>query len=136
MHIVTYYRYLRFFRDGTAISLLTTHEPSDVVAHLTRDAPSSKSGPAKGTLRGRWKLDTEGDGEEGLVVETEGVSQYVYRMEFGIKAAGGGRGRGTRLVWRGFWSYSRATGEWAEFVQRGQKAFWFSRVGRYGVMGE
>lgn len=135
MHIVTYYRYLRFFRDGTAVSLLTTHEPSEVVAHLTRDAPTAKSGAAKGTLRGRWKLDTEGD-EEGLVVETEGVSQYMFRMEFGVKAAGGGRGRGTRLVWRGFWSYSRATGEWAEFVQRGEKAFWFSRVGRYGVMGE
>lgn len=37
VHIVTYYRYLRFFRDGTAISLLTTSEPADVVHHLTRD---------------------------------------------------------------------------------------------------
>lgn len=35
IHIVTYYRYLRFFRDGTCISLLTTHEPIEVVPHLT-----------------------------------------------------------------------------------------------------
>ena len=35
IHIVTYFRYLRFFRDGTCISLLTTSEPIDVVQHLT-----------------------------------------------------------------------------------------------------
>jgi F-box protein 9 len=35
IHIVTYYRYLRFFRDGTCISLLTTSEPLEVVHHLT-----------------------------------------------------------------------------------------------------
>jgi len=37
VHIVTYYRYLRFFRDGTVISLLTTHEPIEVVHFLTRE---------------------------------------------------------------------------------------------------
>ena len=37
VHIVTYYRYLRFFRDGTVISLLTTNEPIDVVQHLTKE---------------------------------------------------------------------------------------------------
>lgn len=37
VHIVTYYRYLRFFRDGTLISLLTTHEPIEVVHLLTKD---------------------------------------------------------------------------------------------------
>ena len=37
VHIVTYYRYLRFFRDGTVISLLTTHEPVEVVHHLTKE---------------------------------------------------------------------------------------------------
>ena len=37
IHIVTYYRYLRFFRDGTVISLLTTNEPIEVVHHLTKE---------------------------------------------------------------------------------------------------
>lgn len=37
VHIVTYYRYLRFFRDGTCISLLTTSDPMDVVHHLTQE---------------------------------------------------------------------------------------------------
>lgn len=37
VHIVTYYRYLRFFRDGTCLSLLTTHEPLEVVHLLTKE---------------------------------------------------------------------------------------------------
>ena len=86
VHIVTYYRYLRFFRDGTVISLLSSHEPIEVVHHLTKDnvalvrggkehhplnftasAPaingfSAQVGPAtahqvmKHALRGRWRL--------------------------------------------------------------------------------
>lgn len=83
VHIVTYYRYLRFFRDGTVISLLTTSEPIDVVHHLTKEnvhlVPHGKehplnftSGPALGAgpppavtgaasvikyaLKGRWRL--------------------------------------------------------------------------------
>ena len=35
--IVTYYRYLRFYRDGTAISLLTTTDPSEVVPVFHRE---------------------------------------------------------------------------------------------------
>ena len=37
IHIVTYYRYLRFYRDGTCISLLTIHEPVEVVHHLSKE---------------------------------------------------------------------------------------------------
>jgi F-box protein 9 len=80
--VVTYFRYLRFFRDGTAISLLSTTEPADVVHHLTKAnldlydssrksrahhhhhhqqgstaAPSTLPGAVmKEALRGRWRL--------------------------------------------------------------------------------
>lgn len=37
IHIVTYYRYLRFYRDGTVISLLSTTEPIDVVPHISKE---------------------------------------------------------------------------------------------------
>ncbi|KAI9792998.1 MAG: hypothetical protein M1833_000985 [Piccolia ochrophora] len=65
VHIVTYYRYLRFFRDGTALSLLTTAEPADVVHHLTKDNLALHAGGGGGglpsavmrhALRGRWRL--------------------------------------------------------------------------------
>ncbi len=76
VHIVTYYRYLRFFRDGTVFSLLTTCEPVEVVHHLTKEnlrGPSTESsrGPpsdigatstnvlssiTRHSRRGRWRL--------------------------------------------------------------------------------
>ncbi|KAM4067243.1 F-box-like domain-containing protein [Hirsutella rhossiliensis] len=81
VHIVTYYRYLRFFRDGTAISLLTTSEPADVVHHLTRDLlrlhrdrphhhnnhshqhqhQHLPSAPMRLAHRGRWRLGSPPD---------------------------------------------------------------------------
>ncbi|KAJ8607205.1 hypothetical protein MRB53_040465 [Persea americana] len=60
--IVTYYRYLRFFRDGSVISLLTVAEPLDVVHHLTlenlhtRHTAHSPAVAMKDALRGRWRL--------------------------------------------------------------------------------
>ena len=62
VHIVTYYRYLRFFRDGTCASLLTTTEPTDVVHYLTKEnihthhAGGLPSSVMNNCLRGRWKL--------------------------------------------------------------------------------
>ncbi|PGH28894.1 F-box protein 9 [[Emmonsia] crescens] len=37
IHIVTYYRYLRFYPDGSVISLLTTTEPVEVVPHISKE---------------------------------------------------------------------------------------------------
>ena len=62
VHIVTYYRYVRFFRDGTCASLLTTSEPADVVHHLTKEnmhtrhAGGLPSAVMNHCLRGRWRL--------------------------------------------------------------------------------
>ncbi|KAL8735886.1 MAG: hypothetical protein Q9181_002635 [Wetmoreana brouardii] len=64
VHIVTYYRYLRFFRDGTCVSLLTTVEPADVVHHLTKENLHTHhnresmlpSAVMRHALRGRWRL--------------------------------------------------------------------------------
>ncbi|KAB5578590.1 hypothetical protein GE09DRAFT_1090343 [Coniochaeta sp. 2T2.1] len=161
VHIVTYYRYLRFYRDGTCLSLLTTAEPAEVVHHLTREnlllhrAPGASahlpSVVMQGAYKGRWRLSSEkdffsaGEGEskregseaEGEVfVETEGVGKYLYRLDMTLKSAGkggGGQTRNNKLNWRGFWSYNRLTDDWAEFGLRNYKPFFFSRVRSYGV---
>lgn len=161
VHIVTYYRYLRFFRDGTAISLQTIAEPADVVHHLTREAVALHAGKAAGhlpsavmqeALKGRWRLarkdedetdngpGTSGDASLGdyaegdVIVETEGVSHYIYRLDLGLGTAGKGS-RNNKLVWKGFWSYNPLTGDWADFNMRSNKPYFFSRVKSYGVMG-
>ncbi|KAK4181738.1 putative glycerol transporter protein [Triangularia setosa] len=82
IHVVTYYRYLRFFRDGTCLSLLTTAEPNDVVHHLTREALAHPNHIMESALKGRWRLARAGDNpgaslsevEGDVMVETEGVS--------------------------------------------------------------
>lgn len=158
VHIVTYYRYLRFYRDGTLISLLTTTEPNEVVHHLTKDLleyhrwntsshlPSSVMGDAR---RGRWRLSSLNDsptpdsdleippktgGLEGtLYVETEGVHEkYLYRMELKMTSAGK-TVKNNKLAWNGFWNYNRLTDDWGEFTLRNDKAFFWSRVKSYGA---
>lgn len=151
VHIVTYYRYLRFFRDGTVISLLTTTEPAEVVHHMTREALALHAGGAnphlpssvmRHGLRGRWRLSREADdpdapladAERGVMVETEGVSKYIYRLDLTLGSAGKGA-RNNKLAWKGFYSYNPLTEDWAEFAMRNHKPFYFSRVKSYGVKG-
>jgi F-box protein 9 len=150
VHIVTYYRYLRFFRDGTLISLLTTTEPADVVHHLTKPLLETHHNNANShlpsavmsyALRGRWRLspvsehpdvdlkDAEGD----LCVETEGVGpKYMFRMDLSLQSAGKGA-KNNKLIWHGFWSYNRITDDWAEFPRRNEKPLFWSRVRSYGM---
>ncbi|KAL8909477.1 MAG: hypothetical protein Q9207_000157 [Kuettlingeria erythrocarpa] len=162
VHIVTYYRYLRFFRDGTCLSLLTTTEPADVVHHLTKENLHThhnresmlSSAVMRHALRGRWKLSgsldllpcsprvSEPMGEpknsapEGdLHIETEGVDpKYMFKMHLSLRSAGQAGGtRNNKLVWRGFWSYNRLTDDWAAFTLRNDRAFFWSRVKSYGM---
>lgn len=160
VHIVTYYRYLRFFRDGRCASLLTTSEPTDVVHHLTKEnmhtrhAGGLPSAVMNNCLRGRWKLsgdpyhtatDQEGkeeeDRQEGVVyVETEGADaghanpKYIYTLALQLKSAGRSAGatKNNKLAWVGYWSYNKLTDDWAEFGLKNDKAFFWSRVRSYG----
>ncbi|KAL8850754.1 MAG: hypothetical protein Q9221_004322 [Calogaya cf. arnoldii] len=150
VHIVTYYRYLRFFRDGTCLSLLTTTEPADVVHHLTKEnlhAHHNKesmlpSAIMRHALKGRWRLsgglgyqhdDTEKEGD--VHIETEGVdAKYMYKMQLSLRSAGRAGGtRNNKLVWKGFWSYNRLTDDWATFTLRNDRAFFWSRVKSYAM---
>jgi F-box protein 9 len=149
VHIVTYYRYLRFFRDGTVISLLTTTEPADVVHYLTKElqethrdgaAPHLSSIVMRNALRGRWRLSTAGDdpdadlkdAEGDVFVETEGASpKYMYRMKLSLRSASKGV-RNNKLVWQGFWNYNLLTDDSGVFTLRNDKAFFWSRVKSYG----
>jgi len=143
VHIVTYFRYLRFFRDGSAISLLTTTEPVDVVHHLTKENLHKDHGNVlpstvmRDALRGRWRLSGPGDGvssdeaEGDVHVETEGVvPKYTWKMQFALGHAGRGT-RNNKLSWKGFWSYNKLTDDWGEFGLKNDKAYYWSRVKSY-----
>ena len=151
--IVTYYRYLRFFRDGSCVSLLTTTEPAEVVHHLTKEnihshhAGGLPSAVMNQALRGRWKL--KGNpfavgktlGEEGtLDIETQGADadrpqpKYIYKIMLQLRRASKNpkATRNNRLDWLGFWSYNTLTDDWAEFNLKNDRAFFWSRVKSFG----
>ncbi|KAF7198175.1 F-box protein HRT3 [Pseudocercospora fuligena] len=152
VHVVTYFRYLRFFRDGSCISLLTTSEPADVVHYLTREHlhdrhPQGSMLPQavmRDALRGRWRLsgphssvpdavNGEDEFEGDVYVETEGaVPKYNYKMHLALANAGKGA-RNNKLAWKGFWSYNKLTDDWGAFMLRNDKAFYWSRVKSYGL---
>jgi len=83
---VTYYRYLRFFRDGTVISLLTTSEPANVVHHLSKEnvhnhhtvGSSLPTAVMKDALPGRWRLSGPLPGHLDPQDSTKGPGEYTH----------------------------------------------------------
>ncbi|KAF2500325.1 hypothetical protein BU16DRAFT_523130 [Lophium mytilinum] len=160
IHIVTYYRYLRFFRDGTCVSLLTVAEPADVIPYLlqehmhTHHSGNLPSTVMKDALAGRWRLSgpavpskpssgTSGvevveeqvnsEAEGTLHIETAGVTpKYIYKMALLLGSAGRAA-RNNKLAWKGYWSYNRLTDDWAEFGLKHYRPYHFSRVKSYGM---
>ncbi|KAI1003459.1 hypothetical protein K3495_g4747 [Podosphaera aphanis] len=148
VHMVTYYRYLRFFRDGTVISLLTTVEPKNAVYFLTKELQEvHRNGAAshlpssfmQKALRGRWhllcdysKLHSETSLVEGDVqIETEGVNaKYIYHMKLSLRSVG--KRSNNKLIWQRFWSYNTLNEDLSEFNIAKDKPFFWSRVKSYG----
>jgi F-box protein 9 len=149
IHIVTYFRYLRFLRDGTCISLLTTSEPGDVVPylyieHMHRNHGSLPSAAMKDAVLGRWRMSgpeipgssssSSGAEKEGsLIIETAGATpKYLYKMVLSFSNAGRGA-KNNKLGWQGYWSYNRLTDDWGEFGLKNDRPYYWSRVRSYGM---
>lgn len=140
IHMVTYYRYLRFYEDGTCISLLTSAEPADVVPVFnrktvgasragtrqqvvyTRDDGTVLSRP-KHIVNGTWHfVDTDGT----LLIETEGsVDRFTFYMKMSLVSSG--HHRHNKIKWIKFWSVNRLTLNEAEFTLQHDKAYYFVR---------
>ncbi|SPO24114.1 related to F-box protein pof7 [Ustilago trichophora] len=137
IHVVEFYRSIRFLPDGTALSLLTTDPPSETVRKLE---PALK---AKGFSKGRWELFEEGledDEEEGrprgpkVVVEDlrdKSMQKYAFRMVFGLRSTT--RGRWNKLDLLEYYSVNLTNGEVLPLPQKHSRPFHFSRVIAYGV---
>jgi F-box protein 9 len=143
IHIVTYFRYLRFLRDGTCISLLSTAEPADVVPylyieHLHKNHGALPTAAMKDAVLGRWRLtgpesQDQAEEEGTLIVESPGAApKYLNRMVLGFGNAGKGV-KNNKLNWQGYWSYNRLTDDWGVYGLKNDRAFYFSRVRSYGM---
>ncbi|KAJ1043893.1 hypothetical protein NDA10_001355 [Ustilago hordei] len=137
IHVVEFYRSIRFLPDGTALSLLTTDPPSETVRKLE---PGLK---AKGFSKGQWELFEEGledDEEEArprgpkVVVEDlrdKSMQKYAFRMVFGLRSTT--RGRWNKLNLLEYYSVNLTNGEVLPLPQKHSRPFHFSRVIAYGV---
>ncbi|KAM9929058.1 hypothetical protein OXX59_001430 [Metschnikowia pulcherrima] len=147
---ITYYRYLRFYPNGSCVMALTRLEPTVAVAQMSRENklrcllahPESrdvtKVNPAAEPhkiFHGRWTLSTEG--KVHVTVDSGSVPYYEFHYEFSIKNLGGVPNH-AKLAWVTFyaiWKHypgsEERAGEKVDFSLKNEKDFKFSRVRSY-----
>ncbi|KAH9852654.1 hypothetical protein C2E23DRAFT_824705 [Lenzites betulinus] len=124
-HLITYYRYLRFFPDGQVLSLLANEElnPQHVIPLLT---PALRM---KGFMIGTWYLDgTEVHVEELL---EPGATDRRYSFQMLLELHSRPLGRWNRLSFREYDSVHIGSGEATPLALKNERPFWFSKVRSY-----
>ncbi|KAI9139142.1 hypothetical protein BKA69DRAFT_1126828 [Paraphysoderma sedebokerense] len=140
IHIVEYYRFLRFFRNGDCISLLTSSEPSAVIKNFNRPHPPSSSRSSSSVVNSMAKLKNFMTGTYTIKGSTVSViltdkdrPKNVYFMELELKS--GSKGKHNKLSWMDYYCMT-AVGDHEEiektdFSLKNFRPFWFSRVKSY-----
>lgn len=119
--LVTYFRYLRFYPDGTAIKLTTTDEPDLIIPNFNKDNINN----FKMGLKTRWTLELD-----GLVTLIRHTSDYDFIEELKIISLGDRKYH--RLTWVSSGTISKE-GERNYYNMRKEKPFNFSSVKSYIV---
>ncbi|PWN43179.1 hypothetical protein IE81DRAFT_322693 [Ceraceosorus guamensis] len=138
LHLVEFYRSLRFLPDGRALSLLTTDVPADTVRRME---PGLRS---KGFAIGRWKLMPYGladDEEEArppgpkVIIEDlkdRSMDKYCFRVILLLRQTS--LGKHNRLDLLDYASVNLRTAEVSTLMNASQKlSFSFSVVRSYGI---
>ncbi|EDO18218.1 hypothetical protein Kpol_543p48 [Vanderwaltozyma polyspora DSM 70294] len=120
IHMITYYRYFRFYPDGSCLRLLTTDEPTKVVNHFHRELPPKYSESC------RWSLGF--DDNFGHLTITRSNDKYSFIEELKIKNHSNRR----HHIFKWFRSaVIDKEGNVSELSLRNEKTFFFSRVKSY-----
>lgn len=119
IHLVTYFRFLRFYSDGTCLSLLTPAQPKDVVHSIVQKTK------LKGIQRGQWSMTRAGE----VSIEANGPSDYRFFMELQIKSSS--RGRQNKLAWSRFFGVHPLSAEVTQFNLKNDKSHYFYKVKSY-----
>ena len=95
VHLVTYYRYLRFFPDGTMIKYLSTDEPAAVVRLMKKEF----SRPSQ-VFRGKFQFVNH----DTVIINMrdQGRPRDHFCMTLNIKTTR--RARHNKLSWSEYWS--------------------------------
>ncbi|KAH9940850.1 uncharacterized protein BXZ73DRAFT_98683 [Epithele typhae] len=128
-HLITYYRFLRFYPDGQVLSLLTNEEqaPSQVIPLLK---PSHR---AKGFLIGKWYIDGTELHVGDLTEPDKPESRYTFQMLLDLRSRP--VGRWNRLDLRTYDSVSVGSGDASPLALKNERPYWFSKVRSYAWNG-
>ncbi|CEP10010.1 hypothetical protein [Parasitella parasitica] len=122
IHVITYYRYLRFFPNGTILKHVTTEEPQNIVKLLQPGFDK------KQCFHGRFTLD--GEDHINIVMKDKTMPKLMFNMKLIIKTTH--RGRHNKLVWDEYSSFSDIPNRGSDlFDLKSLKAFFFSPVRSY-----
>lgn len=129
LHTVEFYRYLRFFSDGTCMSMQTTVAPADTVSQLVHGME------AKGLSYGHWHLrpGASGTGATVVVDDLHDATLPHYAFQMRLRLHQSAPGRWNKLDLLEYASVHLHTGEVLPFPDKHQKPFTFSRVRGYGA---
>lgn len=140
VHVVEFYRSIRFLPDGRALSLLTTDAPADTVRKLE---PSLARTRTKGFATGKWEVFPDGLSDDvaedrplgpKIVIEDlrdSHMQKYAFRMVFALKSTQ--RGKWNKLDLLEYHSVNLGNGEVLPLPQKHSRPFYFSRVLAYGI---
>ncbi|AET39351.1 SCF ubiquitin ligase complex subunit HRT3 Ecym_4288 [Eremothecium cymbalariae DBVPG len=122
VQMVTYFRYLRFYPDGTCLRLVTTDVPNQVVNSFTKEAAIPMSSVC------RWSLGHPASPHQNRLQITRTTDKYNFVEELII--AHQAKKLHHRLKWLKSYSFD-SDGQRTDFSLRNEKPFNFSRVTSY-----
>ncbi|KAK9720089.1 hypothetical protein K7432_004350 [Basidiobolus ranarum] len=121
VHMITYYRYLRFYNDGTCIKLLSSDEPSRVVKHFRTGFK------AKGFMTGTYKCS-----EDHVTIEVKDSHRITNTFFLSLTLKSTTRGKQNKLSWIEYCSEDSARNhEITQYSLQHYRSFFFSRVRSY-----
>ncbi|XP_018335122.1 F-box only protein 9 [Agrilus planipennis] len=142
-HMVTYYRYFRFFPEGIVLMLTTADEPAQSVSHL-----KYRKSKNLGVLSGHYRLKDDRvlivvqhhtaqiknrKGRKELI-QPDGIAEQISRLELQIKDHK--KQRHVQLVWKDYCVFTRRrngneSNYIIDLVTNRFPPLWFSRVKSY-----
>ncbi|RIA91480.1 hypothetical protein C1645_875394 [Glomus cerebriforme] len=138
IHLVTYYRYLRFFSDGSCVTLLTTKEPIQVVKNFDKIFHTLKlSKNSKSFMSGYWKVIINDDDIQGkknrLIIwaNDNDLPKFTFHLKFDLKSTS--IGKFNKLSWIEYYSVNKLTNEKSELLLKNENNYYFSKVKSYDV---
>ncbi|CAO1631614.1 unnamed protein product [Sympodiomycopsis kandeliae] len=139
IHLVEFYRSIRFLPDGRALTLLTTDQPKETVGKM------HASNIDKGFAVGRWRVewpphDDEQDASKKNVtgarviiddLRDRSLAKYAFRMILSLRSTS--RGKWNKMEMLDYCSINLETGEVLPLPPKHSRPFHFSAVRSYGV---